>query len=97
AVHFGWVAALAAGGVTWWAAGALLGISGARRELVEGALQLVTAALLLYASHWLLAAATARRVVSFLSAHTLQAGSALVVVGLSFAAIYREMFDVVLV
>jgi len=96
AVHFGWVAALAAGGVTWWAAGALLGISGARRELVEGALQLVTAALLLYASHWLLAAATARRVVSFLSAHTLQAGSALVVFGLSFAAIYREMFEVVL-
>jgi high-affinity iron transporter len=96
AVHFGWVVALAAGGLTWWVSGALLGISGARREIVEGALQLITAALLLYASHWLLAAATARRVVSFLSAHTLQAGSALVVFGLSFAAIYREMFEVVL-
>jgi high-affinity iron transporter len=96
AVHFGWMAALAAGGATWWASGALLGISGARREIVEGAMQLVTAALLLYASHWLLAAATARRVVSFLSAHALQAGSALVVFGLSFAAIYREMFEVVL-
>src|SRR5207237_5739788 len=75
---------------------ALLGVSGARRELVEGALQLVTAALLLYASHWLLAAASARRLVSFLSVRTLQAGSAVVVFGLAFAAIYREMFEVVL-
>ena len=96
AVHFGWAAALGAGALTWWASGALLGISGASRELVEGALQLVTAALLLYASHWLLAAASARRLVSFLSARTLQAGSALVVFGLAFAAIYREMFEVVL-
>jgi high-affinity iron transporter len=96
AVHFGWVAALVAGGATWWASGALLSVSGARRELVEGALQLVTAALLLYASHWLLAAASAKRLVSFLSARTLQAGSALVIFGLAFAAIYREMFEVVL-
>ncbi|MFL5308850.1 MAG: FTR1 family protein [Myxococcales bacterium] len=96
AVHLGWAAALGAGALTWWASGALLGISGASREIVEGALQLVTAALLLYASHWLLAAASARRLVSFLSARTLQAGSALVVFGLAFAAIYREMFEVVL-
>jgi high-affinity iron transporter len=96
AVHFGWAAALAGGALTWWASGALLGISGASREVVEGALQLVTAALLLYASHWLLAAASARRLVSFLSARTLQAGSAAVVFGLAFAAIYREMFEVVL-
>ena len=96
AVHLGWAAALAAGAITWWASGALLGISGASREVVEGALQLLTAALLLYASHWLLAAASARRLVSFLSARTLQAGSAAVVFGLAFAAIYREMFEVVL-
>ncbi len=96
AVHFGWAAALGAGALTWWASGALLGVSGASREMVEGALQLVTAALLLYASHWLLAAASARRLVSFLSTRTLQAGSALVVFGLAFAAIYREVFEVVL-
>jgi len=96
AVHLGWAAALGAGALTWWASGALLGISGASREVVEGALQLVTAALLLYASHWLLAAASARRLVTFLSSRTLQAGSALVVFGLAFAAIYREMFEVVL-
>jgi high-affinity iron transporter len=97
AVHWGWIVALAAGGATWWASGALLvGISGARRETVEAAIQLVTAALLLYASHWLLAAASAKRLVSFLSARTAQAASGLVVFGLAFAAIYREMFETVL-
>src|SRR5262249_18468650 len=29
AVHFGWAASLLAGALTWWASGALLGISGA--------------------------------------------------------------------
>jgi len=97
AVHLGWIAALALGAVTWWATGALLvGISGAKRELVEGIGQLVTAALLLYASHWLIAAASAKRLVSFLSEHAVRAGSAAVVFGLAFAAIYREMFETVL-
>jgi high-affinity iron transporter len=97
AVHSGWIAALALGAVTWWVTGALLvGISGAKRELVEGIGQLVTAALLLYASHWLIAAASAKRLVSFLSEHAVRAGSAVVVFGLAFLAIYREMFETVL-
>jgi high-affinity iron transporter len=97
AVHFGWMSALGAGAVTWWLSGVLLAdVSGAHRELVEGALQLVTAALLLYASHWLLAAASARKLVGFLSARTMAAGSALVVLGLTFAAVYREMFETVI-
>ena len=97
AVHLGWTLALGAGAVTWWLSGVLLlRVSGAHREMVEGALQLVTAALLLYASHWLLAAASAKKLVGFLSARTLAAGSALVVLGLTFAAVYREMFETVL-
>src|SRR5581483_11750318 len=68
AVHGGWITALLAGAVTWWLSGALLlRLSGAHRELAEGVLQLVTAALLLYASHWLLASLSAKRLVSFLS------------------------------
>src|SRR5205814_8350011 len=51
---------------------------------------------LLYASHWLLAAASAKRLVSFLSEHAVRAGSSAVVFGLAGAAIYREMFEVVL-
>src|SRR5439155_1044423 len=75
AVHVGWISALLAGALTWWASGMLLlHLSGASRELAEGVLQLVTAALLLYASHWLLASLSARRLVSFLSAKTMAAG-----------------------
>ena len=97
AVHVGWISALLAGALTWWASGMLLlHLSGASRELAEGVLQLVTAALLLYASHWLLASLSARRLVSFLSAKTMAAGSAAVIFGLTFAAVYREMFEVVL-
>ena len=97
AVHVGWISALLAGALTWWASGMLLlHLSGASRELAEGVLQLVTAALLLYASHWLLASLSARRLVSFLSAKTMAAGSAAVILGLTFAAVYREMFEVVL-
>ncbi|HYY53219.1 MAG TPA: c-type cytochrome, partial [Myxococcales bacterium] len=97
AVHVGWISALLAGALTWWASGMLLlRLSGASRELTEGILQLVTAALLLYASHWLLASLSARRLVSFLSAKTMAAGSAAVILGLTFAAVYREMFEVVL-
>ncbi|TMA29796.1 MAG: c-type cytochrome [Deltaproteobacteria bacterium] len=97
AVHLGWTSALLAGAATWWVSGALLvRLSGAHRELVEGVLQLVTAALLLYASHWLLASLSAKRLVTFLSARTLAAGSAAVVMGLTWLAVYREMFEVVL-
>jgi high-affinity iron transporter len=97
AVHAGWMSALLAGAGTWWGSGLLLlHLSGAHRELAEGVLQLVTAALLLYASHWLLASLSAKRLVSFLSARTLAAGSAAVIFGLTFVAVYREMFETVL-
>jgi len=74
----------------------LVRLSGAHRELAEGVLQLVTAALLLYASHWLLASLSAKRLVSFLSTKTMAAGSAAVILGLTFLAVYREMFETVL-
>ncbi|HEX4383412.1 MAG TPA: FTR1 family protein [Myxococcales bacterium] len=97
AVHAGWISALAAGAMTWWASGMILAhLSGAHRELTEGVLQLITAALLLYASHWLLASMSAKRLVSFLSARTLAAGSSAVILGLTFIAVFREMLEVVL-
>src|SRR5437016_5995207 len=97
AVHVGWVSASLAGAATWWASGMLLvHLSGASRELAEGVFQLITAALLLYASHWLLAALSAKRLVSFVSTRTMAAGSAAVILGLSFMVVYREMFEAVL-
>jgi high-affinity iron transporter len=97
AVHAGWLSALAAGAATWWASGVLLvRLSGTHRELIEGVLQLLLAALILYASHWLFAAMSSRRIVSkFFQRAGAGAGSA-VVLGLTFVAVYREMFEVVL-
>jgi high-affinity iron transporter len=95
-VHLGWSAALLAGGATWLASGALLHLPGASRELTEGLLQLLTAALLLYASHWVLAAGAAKKVVGFISSRTLAGGGAIVVFWLSFGAVYREMFEMVI-
>ena len=95
AVHLGWAAALALGVATWFLSGAVLSLSGMKRELAEGVVQLVTAALLLWASHWLLAAASAKRLIGFLHARATR-GSALVVFGLAFGAIYREMFETVI-
>lgn len=96
AVHAGWIVAMGGGAIAWWGSGAVLThLSGTHRELAEGVLQLVTAALLLYASHWLLASLSAKRLVSFLSARTLAAGSALAIFGLTFFAVFREMLEIV--
>ena len=97
AVHLGWSAALVAGAGTWFVSGALLlRLPGASREVTEGALELLTAALLLYASHWVLAAGSAKKLVGFISAKTLAGGSALVVFWLAFGAVYREMLETVI-
>jgi high-affinity iron transporter len=95
AVHLGWGTALLVGALTWWASGALLHLTGTSRELTEGLLQLATAALLLWASHWVLAATHARKLVGLISTRTLSSGSTAVVFWLAFGAVYREMFEVV--
>jgi high-affinity iron transporter len=95
AVHLGWGTALLVGALTWWASGALLHLTGTSRELTEGLLQLATAALLLWASHWVLAATHARKLVGLISTKTLSSGSMAVVFWLAFGAVYREMFEVV--
>lgn len=97
AVHVGWISALAAGFVTWWLSGVLLArISGAHRELIEGVLQLVLAALILYASHWLFAAMSSRRIFSTFFQRSMAGASSAVVLGITFIAVFREMFEVVL-
>jgi high-affinity iron transporter len=97
AVHAGWVSALLLGAVTWWVSGILIvRLSGAHRELIEGVLQLVLAALILYASHWLFAAMSSRRIVSMFFQRSMAGAGAAVVLGLTFVAVYREMFETVL-
>jgi high-affinity iron transporter len=52
-VHGGWVTALAAGGVTWWIATYVVGVSGASREVTEGLSSLFAAAVLLSVGLWM--------------------------------------------
>jgi high-affinity iron transporter len=95
-VHLGWMAALLAGTATWWLTGELLAHGGQKRETLEGAVELVTAALLLGGSHWLLAQASAKRWMGFLSRRAKAVGAgAIGLGGLAFLSIYREAFEVV--
>ena len=97
AVHLGWLSALLAGAGTWWLSGLLLSrLSGAHRELIEGVLQLVLAALILYASHWLFHAMNSRKVIATFFQRTMAGASSAVVLGITFIAVYREMFETVL-
>jgi high-affinity iron transporter len=94
-VHFGWILALPAGAVTWFVVGAALG--GARRELTEGILTLVAAAMLLFVSHFVLGKLESRKWLKFLEKKTRDSSTRpwpLVLV--AFVAVYREAIEVVL-
>jgi high-affinity iron transporter len=95
AVHLGWTLALGLGVITWFVSGKLIEASGARREVLEGCVQLLTAAFLFYASHWLLARAHAQRWLGFIKTQAPARAGSSAVLGLSFLAVFREMFEVV--
>jgi high-affinity iron transporter len=98
-IHAGWVAALAAGAATWWAAGRLVDLSGARREVIEGVSALLAAAVLFYVSYWLVSKLEAARWQAFLDGRVrsaLSQGRMRMLAALSFVAVYRECFETVL-
>ena len=98
-IHAGWIAAVALGGLTWYAANHLIAISGAGRELTEGVAALLAAAMLLYVGFWLHRRSSAsawqgfvrEQVTAALGQRTLWA-----MAGVSFLAVYRELFEIVL-
>ena len=94
-VHLGWLLAIPAGLLTWFAVGAAVG--GARRELTEGVLTLVAAAMLLFVSNFVLGKLESQRWLAFLKKKT-QARSQqpwpLTMV--AFVAAYREAIEIVL-
>jgi high-affinity iron transporter len=98
-VHAGWVLALALGLLTWAAATWLVDISGAQREITEGATALLASAMLVYVGLWLHGKSHARAWQSFLQG---QVGSVLErktlwsLALIAFLAVYREMFETVL-
>jgi high-affinity iron transporter len=98
-VHAGWIAALALGAVTWVAATFLIEISGANRELTEGVTALLAAAVLLYVGYWLHSKAYAQSWNRFIREHVGQAlakRTLWALAAVSFLAVYREMFEIVL-
>lgn len=98
-VHAGWIAAVALGGITWLVATRLVAISGANRELTEGITALLAAAMLLYVGWWLHAKSYAQAWTAFIRE---QVNAALgkrtlwAMAGVSFLAVYRELFEIVL-
>lgn len=98
-IHAGWVGAVLLGLATWVVASYLWEISGANRELTEGISALLAAAMLLYVGFWLHKRSYAQawqafireQVTAALGRQTLWA-----MAGISFLAVYRELFEIVL-
>ncbi|MDP9421990.1 MAG: FTR1 family protein [Pseudomonadota bacterium] len=98
-VHGGWVAALAAGAVTWAVATYAIGISGANRELTEGFGSILAALILLSVGIWMHGKSQAdewRRYIREKMQHALSKGSAWFLFGLAFLVVYREVFETIL-
>lgn len=98
-VHAGWVGALAMGAVTWAIATYFVSISGASREVTEGLSSLFAAAVLLSVGMWMhqksMAGAWQQYLHDKLST-ALSRKSAWFMFGLSFIAVYREVFETIL-
>ncbi|MBS0307557.1 MAG: FTR1 family protein [Proteobacteria bacterium] len=98
-VHAGWVAALAAGGVTWAAATYLVDVSGASREMTEGFSAVFAAVVLLAVGIWMHQKSLAGRWQAYVKqklSAALNRKSAMMLFLLSFVTVYREVFETVL-
>ncbi|WP_341677288.1 FTR1 family protein [Niveibacterium sp. SC-1] len=98
-VHAGWTGALALGVVTWAVATYLVSVSGANREVTEGLSSLFAAIVLLGVGIWMhqksMAGMWQKYIHDKLSA-ALNRKSAWFMFGLSFIAVYREVFETIL-
>ncbi len=98
-IHFGWVSALIAGMLTWWASVALFNISGASREITEGIAAIVATVVLLYVGFWMHDKTSAAKWKAFIDDNmhkALSSGTLWTLSGLSFIAVYREAFETIL-
>ncbi len=98
-LHYGWVGALGAGFLTWWASVSLVQISGASREITEGVAALTATAVLFYVGFWMHDKTNALQWKKFIETNVrraLGAGTLWGLSGLSFIAVYREVFETIL-
>lgn len=97
--HLGWIIAVVLGGVTWFVASYLLTISGAGREMTEGITALIASVMLLYVGYWLHSKSHAHAWQQFISSQVtaaLDKRTWWAIAGVSFLAVYRELFEVIL-
>lgn len=98
-IHFGWIAAVALGLMTWWASISLFDISGASREITEGVAAIVAMIILFYVGFWMHDKSSAAKWKKFIddSMHkAMSSGTLWTLTGLSFIAVYREAFETIL-
>lgn len=98
-IHLGWILALVMGGLTWLATQTVLTLSGQHRESMEGFISIFAAVALFYVGYWLHTRSEAKRWQAFIEdkvKHSLSSKSIFGLMGISFFAVYREAFEVVL-
>jgi high-affinity iron transporter len=98
-IHFGWILALIGGLLTWIAAQTVLTFSGQQRESMEGFISIFAAVALFYVGYWLHTRSETKRWQAFIQdkvRNVLSRKSIFGLVGISFFAVYREAFEVVL-
>ena len=98
-IHLGWILALVAGVLTWLATQTVLTFSGQNRESMEGFISVFAAVALFYVGYWLHTKSEAKKWQSFIrnKVENVVSGNKLLgLVGISFFAVYREAFEVVL-
>jgi high-affinity iron transporter len=98
-VHWGWILALVAGGLTWLATETVLTLSGRHRESMEGFISVFAALALFYVGYWLHTRSEAKKWQAFIQdkvKKNLSSKSIFGLMGISFFAVYREAFEVVL-
>jgi high-affinity iron transporter len=98
-IYAGIAAAFVLGMATWVAANTFIDISGAQRELTEGFAALFAAVVLFSVGFWMHSKTSAVQWQAFIETSLqrhLGTGTLWGLAGLSFIAVYREMFEVVL-
>lgn len=98
-IHYGWIAAIGAGILTWFLAKTVISISGAQREIIEGITALTAAAVLFYVSYWLITKIEVKKWKEYIQGkveNAVSRNSVIALVSVSFFAVYREAFETVL-
>lgn len=98
-IHYGWIAAIGAGVLTWFLAKTVISISGAQREIIEGITALTAAAVLFYVSYWLITKIEVQKWKQYIQGKVESAvskNSVIALASVSFFAVYREAFETVL-